>query len=220
VTSGPRRVVAGEQVDTLLDALASGATEPGSGAFAALAAASGAALVTAVSHRTLRHRDADDPGTMRLTAIADEADAARPVLLASADRDAEVLHELAIAARMPQDTEDQRTARLVTLQSVLEDAVDVQLDLARRSVLLAGLAEEAMTASDPNAAADGLAAVAALHAAAVAALANVAMNAFAIVDPGRRDELTATCAALGDRAATMLDDARTAFEGRVRPATS
>jgi formiminotetrahydrofolate cyclodeaminase len=157
---------------------------------------------------------------MRLTAIADEADAARPVLLASADRDAEVLHELAVAARMPQDTEDQRTARLVTLQSVLEDAVDVQLDLARRSVLLAGLAEEAMTASDPNAAADGLAAVAALHAAAVVALANVAMNAFAIVDPHRRDELTATCAALGDRAATMLDDARAAFDGRVHPATS
>ena len=214
-----RGVVAGEQVETLLDALASGATEPGSGAFAALAAASGAALVTSVAQRTLRRSSAEDSDAGRLGEIADEADASRPVLLASADRDAEVAHELSLAARMPQDSEEQRTARLVTLQSVLEDAVDVQLDLARRSVLLAGLAEEATVASDPNAAADGLAAVAALHAAAVAALANVELNAFAIADEARRDELTGTCSALRERAARMLDDARRAFEDRVHHPT-
>lgn len=215
-----RRVVAGEQVDALLDAMASGSTDPGSGAFAALAASAGAALVTAVAQRSLRRRSADDPTTARLTEIADDADAARPSLLASADRDAEIQHELLVAARMPQETEEQRTARLVTLQSVLEDAVDVQLDLARRAVLLAGLAEEATAASDPNVAADGLAATAALHAAAVAALANVELNAFAIVDPDRRDELTATCGALGERAARMLDDARAAFDARAHPASS
>jgi formiminotetrahydrofolate cyclodeaminase len=213
-------VVAGEQVDALLDALASGSTEPGSGAFAALSAASGAPLVSAVSQRTLRRRAADDRDTHRLAEIADEADASRPALLASADRDAEILHELSVAARMPQDSEEQRTARLVTLQSVLEDAVDVQLDLARRAVRLAGLADEATAAADPNAAADGFAAAAALHAAAVAALANVAMNAFAIVDPARRDELAATCDSLGERAARMFDDARAAFEGRQHPASS
>ena len=202
----------------LLDALASGGSDSGSGAFAALAAASGAALLTAVAQRTMRHLSADEATTARLTAIADEADSARPALLASADRDATVLHELALAARMPQDSEEQRTARLVTLQSVLEDTVDVQLDLARRAVLLAGLAEEATAAADPNAAADGLAAVAALHAAAVAALANVELNAFAIVDPARREELTATCGALRDRATRMLADARSAFDARVHPA--
>lgn len=215
-----RRVVAGEQVDTLLDALASGSAVPGPGAFAALAAAAGSALVTAVAQRTLRMSAAEDDGTARLAEIADEADAARPVLLASADRDSEIAHELAMAARMPQDSEEQRTARLVTLQSVLEDAVDVQLDLARRSVLLAGLAEEVTAASDPNAAADGLAAVAAFHAAAIAALANVELNAFAIADPARREELTDTCSALRERAALMLDDARRAFEDRVHPASS
>lgn len=217
MSGGARRVVAGEQVDSLLDALASGTTEPASGAFAALAAASGAALVTAVARRTLRRLADDDPHVARFTEIAAEADAARPTLLASADRDAELQHELGVAARMRQDSEKRRTARLVTLQSVLEDAVDVHLDLARRSVLLAGLAEEATSVADPNAAADGLAAVAALHAAAVAALATVELNAFAIVDPARRDELTATCAALGERAASMLDDARAAFGGRVDP---
>ena len=210
-----RRVVAGEQVDAFLDALASGSTEQGSGAYAAFSAAAGVALITSVARRTLRRLDADDEPTARLAEIADEADAARPALLALADRNAEIHEELALAARMPQESDEERTSRLVTLQSVLEDAVNVQLDLARRSVLLTGLAEEATIASDPNAAGDGLAAAAALHAAAHAALANVRLNAFAIADPGRRDELTETCAALGDRAARMLGGTRAAFERRV-----
>ena len=213
-----RRVVAGEHVDTLLEAMSSGESDPGSAAFAALSAASGAALVTAVTQRTLRRLAAGDEGAERLNEIAREADAARPALLVSADREAETHERLVMAARLPQETDEQRAARLVTLQSVLEDAMGAQLDLARRAVLLIGLAEEATAASDPNAAADGLAAVAALHAAAVAALANVELNAFAIVDPARREELTSTCEALGERATRMLDDARRSFAERVQHA--
>ena len=214
------RAMAGEHIEEWLDALASGTSEPGAGAFAALSAAAGAALVTSVAQQTLRRLSADDAEVPRLAQIADESDAARPALLGAGDRDADVQHELALAARLPHGSEEQRTARLVTLQSVLEDAVDVQLELARRAVLLAGLAEEATGVADPNVAADGLAAVAALHAAAVAALANVELNAFAIADPERREELTATCDALGERAGRMLEDAHEAFEGRVHPASS
>ena len=214
------RALAGERVEEWLDALASGTSEPGSGAFAALSAAAGAALVTSVAQQTLRRLSADDAAVTRLGEIADESEAARPALLGAADRDADVQHELALAACMPHGSKEQRTARLVTLESVLEDAVDVQLDLARRSVLLAGLAEEAAATADPNVAADGLAAVAALHAAAVAALANVELNSFAIADNERRDELNATCEALGERASRMLEDALAAFEGRVHPASS
>ena len=212
-----RRVAAGAQVGSHLDALASGSAGSGSGAFAALAAASGAALVTAVARRTMRHLPDSDQTAIRMIEIADEADAARPALLATSDRDAEVQQQLAAAVALPQDTDEQRTARLVELRSLLEESVDGQLELARRSVRLADLAEEATAASDPNAAADGLSAVAALHAAAVAALANVELNAFAIVDSDRRDELTETCSALRDRARLMLDDARTAFDTRIRP---
>ena len=213
-------VMAEERIEGWLDELASGTSESGSGAFAALAAAAGAALVTSVVQQTLRRLAGDDAAAARLIEIADASEAARPSLLGAADRDAAVQHDLALAARMPHGSEDERTARLVTLQSVLEDAVDVQLDLARRSVLLAGLAEEATAVADPNVAADGLAAVAALHAAAVAAVANVALNAFAIADAERRDELAATCDALGERAARMLADAHAAFESRVHPAPS
>ena len=222
-----RRVVADARVDVLLEAFASGAVEPGSGAFAALSAATGAALVATVARRTLR--SAAPGSTPRMQEIADEADAARPVLLSLADRDAEANHAVMDAYRAlraepdpaPPDApgtdsdHDARMSRLHVVQEALENAVDVQLDLARRAVFLTGLAEEATLGGDPNAAAEGVSAAAALHAAAVAALATVELNAFAIVDDERRAELTDTCSSLRARAAQMLDGAREAFTRHV-----
>ena len=75
------RAMAGERVDGWLDALASGTSEPGSGAFAALSAAAGAALVTSVAQQTLRRLADDD------AAVFDALRAgARGYLLKGADR--------------------------------------------------------------------------------------------------------------------------------------
>jgi formiminotetrahydrofolate cyclodeaminase len=207
-----RRVVAGEQVDAWLEALASASVEPGGGAFAALAAASGSALIEAVARRTVR-RSGDEAG--RFGEIVGEVSAGRPVLLALADRDAEAFRATIEAYRLPHDDEEARTRRLRVLQEALEDAIDVQLDLARRSVYLLGLAEEVTRDGDANAAADGLSAAAALHAATTASIANAEINAFAIADPDRRNELMETCTALRDRAAMLLADAKETFRGRI-----
>jgi formiminotetrahydrofolate cyclodeaminase len=206
-----RRVVAGEQVDAWLDALASASVEPGGGAFAALAAASGAALVEAVARRSLRRTDDGD----RLTEIVGEVASARPVLLALADRDAEAFGATIDAYRLPHDDDPSRTHRLLVLQEALEAAIDVQLDLARRSVYLLGLAEEVTRDGDANAAADGLSAAAGLHAATVASVANAEINAFAIADDERRRELMETCRALRDRASSLLDEAQSTFANRI-----
>ena len=209
-----RRVVAGEQVDVWLDALASDAVEPGGGAFAALSAAAGAALVGTVARRTMRRPGHEDVAP-RMQVIVEEADAARPVLLALADRDAEAFRATMDAYRILQEGEGDRTQQLHALQEALEESVDVQLDLARRSAYLLGLAEEATVAGDPNAAADALSAAAALHAATAAAVANAEINAFAIADEERRAELTETCAALRERATMLLDQVQRAFRGRI-----
>ena len=207
-----RRVVSGEQVDAWLEALASASVEPGGGAFAALSAASGSALVEAVARRTLR-RNEDDGG--RFHEIVAEVAGARPVLLSLADRDAEAFHATIEAYRMPHDDDEARTRRLMVLQEALEEAIDVQLDLARRSVYLLGLAEEVTRDGDPNAAADGLSAAAALHAATAAAVANAEINAFAIADVERRTELMETCGALRERAGILLTDVQATFRSRI-----
>ncbi len=211
-----RRVIAGEEIDAWLDALASGASEPGGGAFASLCAAAGAALVESVANQTMRRSDPRETDA-RVQAIADEAEAARPVLLGLADRGSAAFEAILAANRMPRGTDDERAARLGELQQTLESAIDVQLDLARRAVYLMGLAEEATSTGDPNAAADGMSAAAALHAATVCAMANVEINAFAIVDELRRRELMDTCASLRQRADHMLDDVQQVFRVRIDP---
>lgn len=207
-----RHILAGERIDAWLDALGSASVEPGGGAFAALAAAAGAALVEAVARRTLRRLDDDDP---RLLEIVDEAASVRPALLALADRDADAFGATVEAYRLPQDDDDARAHRLHELQGALEAAIDVQLDLARRAVYLLGLAEEVTRTGDPNAAADGLGAAASLHAATTTAVANAELNAFAITDEARREELIHTCDALRERAAAILEETRATF--RTRP---
>jgi formiminotetrahydrofolate cyclodeaminase len=92
----------------------------------------------------------------------------------------------------------------------------VPLLVARRAVYLMGLAEEAIAHGNPNAASDGFSGAAILHAAALAALANVQINAFAFVDLTRRAELMDDCRRLRDRADQVLADADGAFTARVQ----
>jgi formiminotetrahydrofolate cyclodeaminase len=201
-----RRVIAGKQVDALLGAMASDQSEPGGGAFAALAAAAGAALIAGVARQTIHRGGSDATKRLmdRMGELAAEADAARTIVLALADVEAETYQRVVAAYRLPHEGDAERAARLHELQGALEATIDAQLELARRSVYLLGLAEEVTESGNPNAAADGMAAAAGLHAATIASLANVESNAFAIVDDERRSELLATCSSLRERAALML----------------
>lgn len=210
------RVISGEEIEGWLGALASDAAVPGGGTFAALAAAAGASLVETVANQTLRRSPLHQTDA-RVQAIADEAEAARRPLLALADRDARSFTDILDATRMARSTDEERAARLEVLQQTLEAAIDVHLDLARRAVYLMGLAEEATSVGHPNAAADGLSAAAALHAATVCALANVEIDAFAIMDDLRRRELMDTCASLRQRADQVLDDVQQVFRIRIKP---
>ena len=85
------------------------------------------------------------------------------------------------------------------------------LEIARRSVYLMGLAEEAITSGNPNAASDAYSAAAALHAAALSALANVDINAITFIDKTRQRELSDSASSLRNRAQSILRDVGEAF---------
>ena len=93
----------------------------------------------------------------------------------------------------------------------LEAAADVPLEIARRSVYLMGIAEEAITSANPNAASDAYSAAAALHAAALSALANVDINAITFIDRTRQRELSDSASSLRNRAQSILRDVGEAF---------
>ena len=210
------RVAIGEQrIDAWLAALASDAATPGGGAFAALAAAAGAALVSMVGRLTVGKEKFVSVAD-RMAEVVEECDRERVDLLGLADRDAVAFDAVMSAYKMPRGSDDEQAARLHALQAALEGAAEVPLMVARRAVYLLGLAEEATASGNPNAASDGLSGAAALHAAAVAALANVRINVFAFVDQTRRQELVDDCDRLSERAAALLADCRAAFDNRVQ----
>jgi formiminotetrahydrofolate cyclodeaminase len=214
VTMGDRSAIGEQRIDAWLEALGSEQATPGGGAFAALSAAAGAGLVAMVGRLTVgkeRYADVEE----RMRQIVEECDGERLDLLAMADRDADAFDAVMAAYRMPRETEDEKQARLLALQAGLEGAAEVPLMVARRAVYVMGLAEEATSIGNPNAASDGLSGAAALYAAALAALANVRINAFAFVDPTRKDELLDDCARLRERANALLADVDAVFTARV-----
>jgi formiminotetrahydrofolate cyclodeaminase len=210
------RVAIGEQgIDAWLAALASDSATPGGGAFAALSAAAGAALISMVGRLTVG-KEKFAAVADRMREIVEECDRERIDLLGLADRDAVAFDAVMSAYKMPRGSDDEQTARLHALQEALEGAAEVPLLVARRAVYLLGLAEEATASGNPNAASDGLSGAAALYAGTVAALANVRINVFAFVDQTRRQELVDDCDRLSERAGALLSDCQSAFDDRVQ----
>jgi formiminotetrahydrofolate cyclodeaminase len=210
-----RAAIGDQGIDAWLAALASDAATPGGGAFAALSAAAGAALVAMVGRLTVG-KEKYASVRRRMAEIIDECDRERLDLLRLADRDAVAFDAVMAAYKMPRASEEEQTARLHALQEALEGAAEVPLLVARRAVYLMALAQEATVSGNPNAASDGLSGAAALYAATVAAIANVRINAFAFVDQTRRQELVDDCDRLNDRATALLTDCRASFDERVQ----
>ncbi len=201
---------AGARVGVFLEELASDHPTPGGGAWAAVSAAAGAALVAMVARLTVKKKGYE--GVVdRMRAIADECDDERYALLALADRDAEAYRDVMAAYKLPKATPEEQHTWSTTLQKSLERAADIPLEVARRSVYLMALAEETLTSGNPNAASDALSAATSLHAAALSALANVDINAITFIDKTRQQELADSANSLRHRAQSLLRDVSEAF---------
>jgi formiminotetrahydrofolate cyclodeaminase len=201
---------AGSRVGVYLEELASDQPTPGGGAWAALSAAAGAALVAMVARLTIKKKGFE--GVVdRMRAIADECDDERFTLLSLADRDAEAYRDVMAAYKLPKNTPEEQHTWSTTLQKSLERAADIPLEVARRAVYLMALAEETLTSGNPNAASDALSAATSLHAAALSALANVDINAITFIDKTRQQELSDSANSLRHRAQSLLRDVSEAF---------
>jgi formiminotetrahydrofolate cyclodeaminase len=201
---------AGSRVGVYLEELASDQPTPGGGAWAAVSAAAGAALVAMVARLTVKKKGYEDV-IDRMRAIADECDDERYALLALADRDAEAYRDVMAAYKLPKTTPEEQHTWSTTLQKSLERAADIPLEVARRAVYLMALAEETLTSGNPNAASDALSAATSLHAAALSALANVDINAITFIDKTRQQELSDSANSLRHRAQSLLRDVSEAF---------
>jgi methenyltetrahydrofolate cyclohydrolase len=199
-----------QQVGTWLDTLGSASPTPGGGAAAGVAAATGAALISMVGHLTIGKKGFEDLDE-RMQDLVKRADAEREAFLALADEDARAFESVMAAFRLPKESDDETATRTLAIQEAYEGAAAVPLELAERSVELMELAEDATALGNPHAASDGYSAGALLFAAALAALANVRVNAAGLKDEAKGQALVGRCDAIRERADTLLNQVEEAF---------
>jgi formiminotetrahydrofolate cyclodeaminase len=203
------------KVGAFLEAMGSREPTPGGGAAAAVAGATGAALIAMVGRLTHSKPGFEDLEE-RMRAMVERADEARIEFLSLGDRDAEAFDAVMAAFRLPKETDVEKASRAEAIQRGLEGAAGVPLEIARRAVDLMELAEDATAMGNPNAASDGMSAAAMLYAAVLGAKANVEINATSLKDEARRDALLEEVTGTKQRADLLLEQCREAFGLRLR----
>jgi formiminotetrahydrofolate cyclodeaminase len=193
-----------------LDDLGSSSPTPGGGAAAGVAAATGAALIAMVGHLTIG-KDGFEDLDARMRELVETADGEREAFLALADEDATAFEAVMASFRLPKTTEEEETSRTLRIQEAYEGAAAVPLQLATRCVQLMELAEDATAMGNPHAASDGYSAGVLLFAAALAAMANVLINAAGLKDEAKGQGLVDECDALRVRADALLLQVEEAF---------
>jgi methenyltetrahydrofolate cyclohydrolase len=202
-------------IGTWLEALSSDAPTPGGGAAAGVAAATGAALIAMVGRLTVGKAGFEDVDA-RMRDVIDRADRDRVDLLRLADDDAKAFDSVMASFKLPKETDAEKASRTLAIQDAYEAAAAVPLELAKRSVDLMEVAEDATALGNPHAASDGYSAGALLFASALAALANVRINAAGLKDEAKSRGLVDEADALRERAAGLLGQIEEAFLLRVK----
>jgi formiminotetrahydrofolate cyclodeaminase len=158
-----------------LDKLAGPEPEPGGGSVAALVGALAAGLVTMVTSLT-RGKEKFAAVEADMGEIEKAAETLRARLGEFVSLDAQAYRKVAVAMKMPRDTEEQKRERVVVLQAALKGAADVPLRIAEAAAAVARLTLPAAEKGNPHAVSDAGVAVVLAEAAAQAAALNVKIN--------------------------------------------
>jgi len=206
--------IAEQTVEAFLRGLASGDPTPGGGAVAALAGATGAALISMVGSLTIGKRGYEE-AEERMRWMLEEAEAARTEFLDLADRDATAFDGVMSAFKMPKETDAEKAVRSKAIQAGYESAARVPLEIAKRAAELMELARETTEIGNVQAASDGACAGQALASAVWCATYNVEINAAALKDPAKAQALRDEVSALRASTAALLDATNAAFGSRI-----
>ena len=170
-----------QPLQQFLDELASKAPTPGGGGAAALIGAMGAALVSMVCNLTIGKKNHEEvEAEMRETLAA--AEALRERLTAMIQADADTFGQVMSAYGLPKDTDEEKQARAVAIQTALKVAADAPLECAKACVELIALSRVVAEKGNKNVVSDAGVAVLAAQAALKSAALNVIVNVNAIKD--------------------------------------
>jgi formiminotetrahydrofolate cyclodeaminase len=187
-------------IESYLDRLAGAEPEPGGGSVAALVGALGAGLVTMVTNLTLgkeKFAEVQDA----VAEIKTGSEKLRGELAELVTLDARAYRAVAVAMKLPRDTESQKEERGLVLQAALVGAAEVPLRVAEAAAEVARLSLPAAEKGNVNAVSDAGVAVLLADAAAQSAALNVKINLAWITDEDfKRAAWTRVEAALSETA--------------------
>ncbi len=168
-------------VETFLEELASAAPAPGGGSAAAMAGATGAALVAMVARLTIGRKNYQDVSAA-FEAILPRADAMRAALLKLIDEDANSYARVMDAYQLPKNTDAEKETRTAAIQTALKGATETPLRVAQHCAQVLEMSEFACARGNKNAASDAGAGALMAEAGLRAALLNVEINLGSIQD--------------------------------------
>jgi methenyltetrahydrofolate cyclohydrolase len=189
-----------QTIGAFLDQLAARVPAPGGGATAALQAAQAAALLAMVA----RYSDGPRYDAELMGRIVADADALRGDALGLAEADVDAFAAVGDAYRLPRETAGQQAARSAAIGEALAGAARPPAGVIRVALTLTSLAQELLSAGNPNMITDVAAAAEAARAAAITARAFIEVNLRGIKDLSIQDELAAA-AVVADQVTERAD---------------
>jgi len=174
--------------------LASDSAAPGGGSAAALAGALGAALTTMVCNLSL-DEEKFQAVLPEIQAIRLQASALKEKLTNAVDEDAQAFNSVMNAYKLPKSNDEEKRARLATIQQSMKQAALLPLGVAGDSLEALKLAARILPLGNQNAASDAAVSGLMAYAAIQGALYNVKINLGFIKDADfcatTRDRITA-----------------------------
>lgn len=201
-------------VTNFLDELASNAPAPGGGSVAALSGALGAALISMVCNLTLGKKGYDEVQDDMKDLLA-QSEALRQELTGLLEADVAAYTAYSQAAKMPRETDEQKTERTKAVQAALVGATDVPMRIAESAVKVMDLCMPTAEKGNKFAVSDAGVAVLMAEGALRSAALNVLINLGSIKDEAfvaqKRAHLDGLLAGKG----AMRDEIYDYVEGRL-----
>jgi formiminotetrahydrofolate cyclodeaminase len=199
-------------VAQFLDAIASPEPTPGGGTAAAIAAATGAALLTMVASLP-KTRNKTENEAAALAAVRAALGPVRERLVSLADLDADAFEQVMAAYRLPKTTDQEKAARKDAIQRGLRAATDAPLETLRAAADAVSQARHVAAYGNLSALSDVRVALELLEAAAAGAAANVEINLASIGDEAYRKATASAAVEIANRVTEECAAARGLLAG-------
>jgi glutamate formiminotransferase / formiminotetrahydrofolate cyclodeaminase len=183
-----------------LDAVAEPTATPGGGSVAALAGALGASLGQMVASLS-RKKKSQAAFVDQLSDVLSNLQAASKMLSEAIDRDSASFDHVMAAYKLPKETSNEQVQRDAAIQTAMQGAATVPLEVARRSAEVFELLGRLQPISSPSMASDIKVGRMMAAAGARGALENVAINLESITDAAFAARLRTESAAIAARVA-------------------